>query len=392
MFEKTLEGGKGYFAWVLFLLTIIGVGFIAYLFQYFYGLKLTGMSRDVSWALYISQLTFLVGVAASAVMVVLPYYLHNFKAFGRITIFGEFLAVAAVAMCGLFVFVDLGNPTRVLNVILHPSPRSILFWDMLVLNVYMILNLIIGWTVLECEKKAVPPPLWTKVLIYISIPWAISIHTVTAFLYAGLPGRHLWLTAVMAPRFLASAFASGPALLIILSLIIRKFTNFDPGRQAIQQLAKIMTYGLIISTFLFLMEVFTSFYSGIPSHKDNLVYLFAGLHGHNILQPWMWVSVLLGAVCIILLVIPPLRHNEAVLLFLAIGVYVSLWIDKGLGLVVGGFIPNPLEHVTEYWPTWPEIFITLGVYALGFLVLTLLYKVALAVKAESESGRVMSAH
>ncbi|MEW6262128.1 MAG: sulfate reduction electron transfer complex DsrMKJOP subunit DsrP [Thermodesulfobacteriota bacterium] len=392
MFEKALTGSKTYFGWVIFLLLIVGAGFLAYLYQYTVGLGVTGMSRDVSWALYISQLTFLVGVAASAVMLVLPYYLHNFKAFGRITILGEFLAVSSVLMCGLFVFVDLGNPIRILNVILHPTVNSILFWDMVVLNVYMLLNLVIGWVVLEAENKAVPPPRWVKPLIYISIPWAISIHTVTAFLYAGLPGRHMWLTAVMAPRFLASAFSGGPSLLIILAFILRRYAKFDAGREAIQQLAKIVTYALIINMFLFGMEFFTAFYSNIPGHMHSLVYLFAGLHGHGVLAPWMWISVIMSFAAIILLLVPSARNNDQVLFVTAIMVFVSLWIDKGLGLVIGGFIPSPLEHVTEYIPTLPELMITIGIYGLGFLVLTLFYKVAIEVKAESEAGKMMAHH
>ncbi|MBF0529756.1 MAG: polysulfide reductase NrfD [Deltaproteobacteria bacterium] len=392
MFEKALTGSKTYWSWVIFLLVLIGAGFMTYMYQYTVGLRVTGMSRDVSWALYISQLTFLVGVAASAVMLVLPYYLHNFKAYGRITILGEFLAVSSVTMCLLFVMVDLGNPTRLFNVVLHPSPNSILFWDMIVLNGYLFLNIIIGWTVLEAEKKAVPVPKWTKFLIYVSIPWAVSIHTVTAFLYAGLPGRHMWLTAVMAPRFLASAFAGGPALLIILAMIVRRFTGFDAGKVAIQQMAKTVTYALIINMFLFGMEFFTAFYSNIPGHAHSLVYLFAGLHGQGVLVPWMWVSVLMGFTAIFLLLFPATRQNEKILFVTAILTFASLWIDKGLGLVIGGFIPNPLEHVTEYVPTAPELMITLGVYGIGFLILTLLYKVAIEVKKESEAGRAMSAH
>lgn len=392
MFEKALTGSKTYWSWVIFLLLLIGAGFLTYLYQYSVGLRVTGMSRDVSWAIYISQLTFLVGVAASAVMLVLPYYLHNFKAYGRITILGEFLAVASVTMCLLFVMVDLGNPARLMNVVLHPTPNSILFWDMIVLNGYLFLNIIIGWTVLEAEKKAVPVPKWTKFLIYVSIPWAVSIHTVTAFLYAGLPGRHMWLTAVMAPRFLASAFAGGPALLIILAMIVRRFTGFDAGKEAIQQMAKTVTYALIINMFLFGMEFFTAFYSNIPGHAHSLVYLFAGLHGHGVLVPSMWISVIMGFVAIFLLLVPATRQNEKVLFIAAVMTFVSLWIDKGLGLVIGGFIPNPLEHVTEYLPTAPELMITLGVYGIGFLILTLLYKIAIEVKKESESGKAMSAH
>jgi molybdopterin-containing oxidoreductase family membrane subunit len=392
MLEKALSGSKGYWIWVLFLLTVISAGVGAYLIQFTKGLAVTGMSRDVSWALYISQLTFLVGVAASAVMLVIPYYLHNYKAFGRITILGEFLAISAVTMCLLFVFVDLGNPVRIMNVFLHPTLNSVLFWDATVLNGYLFLNLFIGWVVLESEKKGVPAPKWIKPFIYLSIPWAVSIHTVTAFLYAGIPGRHLWLTAVMAPRFLASAFAAGPSLLIILAMILRKFTYFDAGKEAIQKLGQIVTYALLVNFFLYAMEFFTAFYSGIPSHQHSLIYLFAGLHGHGNLVPWMWVSVTLGFIAAVLLVVPRFRRNENLLLAACVLTFASLWIDKGLGLVIGGFIPNMLEGITEYVPTTIELMITIGIYALGALILTVLYKTALGVKEYAESGKVMGAH
>ncbi|MBW2195181.1 MAG: polysulfide reductase NrfD, partial [Deltaproteobacteria bacterium] len=207
MLEKALVGTRKYWIWMACLLTVMGVGFIMWLWQLSYGLGITGMSRDVSWGVYIANFTFLVGVAAAAVMVVTPYYLHHHKAFGKITILAEFLGVAAVTMCLLFIIADLGNPARAMNVLLHPTPTSILFWDMVVLNGYLFLNIFVGWNVLAAERRSMPAPKWVKPFIYISIPWAVSIHTVTAFLYAGLPGRHFWLTAILAARFLASAFA-----------------------------------------------------------------------------------------------------------------------------------------------------------------------------------------
>jgi len=249
MLEKALRGGKGYGLWVAFLLVLTGMGLYFYLWQLDYGLGITGMSRDVSWGLYIAQFTFLVGIAASAVMLILPYYLHDYKAFGKITILGEFLAIAAVVMCILFIIVDLGRPGRVMNMILHPSPRSVLFWDMVVLTGYLLINLVTGWTILSCDEKELPPPAWVKPVIYLSIPWAVSIHTVTAFIYAGLPGRSFWLTAIMAPRFLASAFASGPALLIVLALIIKRLCRFDAGKEAIVALSRIVAYALATSIF-----------------------------------------------------------------------------------------------------------------------------------------------
>jgi len=383
MLELALKGEKKYWGLMAVLATIFGVGVITYFYQLQIGLGITGMSRDVSWGFYIAQFTFLVGVAAGGVMVVLPYYLHDYKAFGRITILGEFLAIAAITMCLLFILVDLGQPMRMLNVLFYPTPNSVLFWDMIVLNGYLFLNIVVGWNVLEAERNNTHYPPWVKPLIYVSIPWAISIHTVTAYLYCGLPGRGFWMTAILAPRFLSSAFAAGPALLILLCLIIRRFTNFDPGREQIQSLAKIVTYAILLNLFFFLCEVFVAFYSNIPEHMDHILYLFFGLHGHGVLVPWMWLSIGLMVSGAVLLIIPACRKNEGVLIATCVMIFAGTWIDKGLGMISGGFVPNPLHEVNEYLPTVPEVLITLGVWAAGFIVLTILFKIAVSVKEEA---------
>ncbi|RUM86885.1 MAG: menaquinol oxidoreductase, partial [Thermodesulfatator sp.] len=281
MFEKAFVGSRKYWLWVFFLLTLVGIGFLAFFAQLQYGLGITGMNRDVSWGFYVAQFTFLVGVAASGVMVVLPYYLHNHKVFGPVTVFGEFLAIAAVIMCLLFIIVDIGQTHRLFNVLLHPTPHSMLFYDMIVLNGYLALNVICGWAALHGEYKGTKYPKWVVPFIYLSIPWAFSIHTVTAFLYAGLPGRHFWLTAIMAPRFLASAFCSGPALLLIALLIAQKVSRFRVEPKAIDTLSKIITYALLTNIFFFGCELFTGLYSHIPGHMNSLFYLFKGLEGHT---------------------------------------------------------------------------------------------------------------
>lgn len=385
MLEKALTGSGRYWTWMAALTAIIAVAVFEYLQQFKLGLGITGLSRDVSWGLYIGQFTFLVGVAASAVMLVIPHYLHDFKTFGKIVILGEFLAVSAVTMCILFIFVDMGQPMRIINVLIYPTPNSIMFWDSVVLMGYLVLNIVIGWTTLSADRNGVRPPDWVKPLIYLSVPWAVSIHTVTAFLYAGLPGRHFWLTAVMAARFLASAFAGGPALLIILALLVRKFSKFDPGKEAIQAVGKIVTYAMFANVFLLGLEFFTAFYSNIPGHMHPFQYLYAGIDGHAKLVPLMWTSSILAIVALALLVFPNIRKNEKLLAFACVSLFISLWIDKGFGLVIGGFVPNMFEGVTEYWPTGAEAMITLGVWAIGFFVLTVLYKIAIAVREEDSA-------
>jgi Ni/Fe-hydrogenase subunit HybB-like protein len=385
MIEKALfKGSKLFYAWITLLLAVIGVGFITYLFQAGIGLSITGLCRDVSWGLYIGQFTFFVGVAASAVMVVLPYYLHDVKEFGRITILGEFLAIGAVIMCLLFIVVDMGMPQRLLNMIIHATPTSPMFWDMVVLNGYLLLNLLIGWNALEAERKGINPPNWTRPLIYISIPWAVSIHTVTAFLYSGLPGREFWLTALIAPKFLAGAFATGPALLIILCLVLRKVTKFDAGDKAIQKLSLIVTYSLCITVFMIGVEFFTAFYSQVPGHMHSLQFLFAGLQGNFTFVPIMWLFVLLTVLSLGLLLNKKTREKELTLFVACVSVFVAMLIEKGISFVVAGFVTNPFGRVTQYIPTIPEMLITASIWAIGMLIISVLYKIFVAVRLESE--------
>ncbi len=383
MLEKALEGSKKYWAWVFFLGGLAAVGLYFYYQQFMFGLGITGLHRDVTWGLYIGQFTFLVGVAASAVMLVIPYYLHDYKKFGKIVILGEFLAISAVIMCILFIMADMGQPMRVMNILLYPAPNSMVFWDVVVLNGYLFLNLVIGWVTLGSDRKGIAPPKWIKPFIYLSIPWAISIHTVTAFLYAGIPGRHFWLSAILAARFLASAFAGGPALLIVLALIVRKLTKFDPGREQIQTLGKIVAYAMFANVFFLGLEVFTAFYSGIPGHAHPFHYLYAGLDGHSELVPMMWTSSIFAIVSLVMLWVPGIRKNEGTLAFACVILFISLWIDKGFGLIIGGFVPNPFEEVHPYWPTMPETMITIGVWAIGLLILTFLYKIAITVREQT---------
>ncbi|MBW2684000.1 MAG: polysulfide reductase NrfD [Deltaproteobacteria bacterium] len=391
MIEKVFKGNSRYWMWLAFLSAFVGVGAICYIRQYLFGLGLTGMGRDLSWGLYISQFTFLVGVAAGGLMLVLPYYIHNYKVFGRLTILGEFLAISAIIMCLMFIMADIGQPLRGLNMMLHPTPNSMLFWDMVVLLGYLGLNVICAWVILTAERKQVKPPKWVYFFVYLSIPFAVSIHTVTAMLYCGLPGRHFWLSAITAPRFLASAFAAGPALIVIACLVMKRVANFDAGKEAISKLTTIIMYAALINAFFVLLEFFVGYYSNIPGHKHSLEYLFFGLEHHGVvynnLVPFMWTSVMLCFGGLGLFAYMKIRKVGTDLM-VGIGcgmIFFALWLDKGLGFVLGGLVVNPLHEIVEYYPTANEIGITVGIWATGFLLVTLMYKIAVDVEHEVEA-------
>jgi molybdopterin-containing oxidoreductase family membrane subunit len=382
MLEKVFYGSKKYWLWMITLIVIIGIGTAAFMHQFWEGLGVTGMNRDVTWGFYIAQFTFLVGVAASAVMVVLPYYLHDYKKFSKITILGEFLAIGSVIMCMTFIFVDMGQPERIMNVFFYPSPKSPMFWDSVSLMGYLILNILISRYTLDAEKKGIAPPKWIKPFIIISIPWAVSIHTVTAFLYSGLAARPFWMSAIMAPRFLATAFAAGPALLIILCLLLKKVSNFDVGKEPLKKLALIATYAMLLNVFFLSLELFTAIYSGMHHHIAHFQFLYFGLDGNYTLVPFMWASTLLAVIAIIITLVPKWRNAENKMLIAMIAIFLSIWLDKGLGMIVAGFTPSTLAYVVPYWPTGTEFLISLGIFGMGIFIITGLYKIVLTVRRQ----------
>lgn len=388
MIEKTFvkRTSPKYWLWMAFLAALIVVGFAAYMYQMIEGFQVTGMSRDISWGLYIGHLTFFVGVAAGGVMIVLPYYFHDAKMYGRITVIGEFLAIAALVMALLFVVVDIGAPMKLLNVYLHWTPHSMLSWDSVVIPLYLIINLIVGYQVLQAENKGVPYKRWVRNLALISVPVAFSIHIVTAFLYAGLPSRHYFLTAVLPAKFLASAFATGPALIILICFLLKALTGFEPGEKAIKTLATTAIYGYIATLIMIGSEFFTAFYSNVPGHKVALTYLFVGYHGYNRFVPLMWFFVLCVVVALVLLVPTKTRYNKTALTIGAIAIFLSMYIEKGLTFIIAGLSENPFGGITDYIPTLPEILIIIGVFAIGIFILSLLLKMVAVVKYDKDEG------
>jgi Ni/Fe-hydrogenase subunit HybB-like protein len=372
------------------LTAVMLLGGYAYSVQLRQGLGVTGMGDHVSWGLYISNFTFLVGMAAAAMMLVLPAYVLENVDFGRAVLIAEGVAVAALVMALSFVVADLGNPFASWHLIPGIGylnwPRSLLSWDVVVLNGYLALNLAIPFYILY-SHFAGRAPAKNKYLpwMYISVMWAVSIHLVTAFLLAGLPARPFWSSALLGPRFLASAFAAGPAFLILLLYFIRRTTHYPIADGAFAKLALITTVAAQINLVMLLSELFYEFYwpthHGISAH-----YLFFGLGGHRALVPWIRTAIALNVLATVGLMIHPVRRNPRWLMLACGTLFIAVWIEKGMGLVIPGFVPSPLGEIVEYTPTWVELAVTAGVWALGLFVLTVLVRVALPI----EMGEVRS--
>ena len=386
MVEKAFvkRSSKAFWAWIAFLAALFAVGFAAYIYQMVNGFHVTGLSRDISWGMYIGHLTFFVGVAAGGVMIVLPYYLHDVHEYGRITVVGEFLAIPAIIMALLFVVVDVGSPMKLFTLYMYFTPHAMLCWDATVLPIYLFLNIIVGYNVLQAENKGRKYGKIVKALAVFSIPFAFSIHIVTAWLYAGLPSRHYFLTAMLPAKFLAGAFATGPALIILICFILNKLTGFDAGKKAIDRLATTVAYAYTATIFMVICEFFTAFYSNVPSHKAALQYLFVGYHGHDQFVPLMWLFVVLVVISLVLIIPRQTRTNYKLLGIASATIFLSMYIEKGLTFVIGGLSETPFGTIAPYHITITEFLIIVGIFALGILIASLLYKLVVVVKKDRD--------
>jgi Ni/Fe-hydrogenase subunit HybB-like protein len=385
-----LHGPTSYWIWLAFLAALIVSGALAYERQVRLGLGITAMRDQVSWGFYIGNFTFLVGVAAAAVVLVIPAYIYHWKPIREIVIYGELLAISAIIMCLLFVTVDIGRPDRYWHLIPpfgHLNfPRSILAWDVMVLNLYFLVNFAVATHILYRAfhgqtyiKRLVVP------LVLLSIPMAVGIHTVTAFLYNGLAARPYWNSSILAPQFLASAFCSGPAILLIVVQVLRRFTRFEIQDQAIWKIAELMAYAMFLNLFLHGAEAFKEYYSA-TEHLLYTRYWYQGLGAHRTLVPYAWTAVALNVLAFALFINPSTRRRWLTLNIGCLATYAGCYIEKGMGLIIPGLTPDALGEIYEYYPTLTEVRVAAAVFALGFLVFTLMLKVAVPISLGEFTG------
>ena len=386
-----LHGNRAYWLWLAFLGALIVSGALAYAHQVRAGLVVTAMRDQVSWGFYIGNFTFLVGVAAAAVVLVIPAYIYNWKPIREIVIYGELLAISAILMCLMFVCVDIGRPDRFWHLIPpfgHLNfPSSVLAWDVVVLNLYFLVNFFVATHILyrafhgrRYIKRLVVP------LVLLSVPMAVGIHTVTAFLYNGLAARPYWNSSILAPQFLASAFCSGPAILLVVMQVLRRFTRFEIQDQAIHKIAELMAYAMFLNLFLHGAEAFKEFYSD-TQHLLYTRYWYMGLGGHHTLVPYAWSAVALNLLAFALFIAPRTRRNWVTLNIGCLATYAGVYIEKGMGLIIPGLTPDALGEIYEYYPTITELRVAAGIFALGFLVFTLMLKVAVPISLDEFRGK-----
>ncbi len=382
-----IKGGTKYYAWLLFLGFFILVGsYTAYL-QFTQGLIVTGATDQITLESFFASFVFTAHVAAAAVLVVAPGYLYHRKDMKELAVIGEIVAMVFVATGITFVLFHMGRPDRTWHIMpgigYMNFPNSMLAYDTIVLNVYLILNMI-GVVYMLYKKyvgkfEAKQLAIWFKPIVFLAIAWGPLIHIVTAFVLASNARIGSWHTAVLPFAFLSMAGASGPALIILLFLLIRKNTKLVINDSVIDLMTTIIAWSLGIIILVFAAETFTLLYPG-TEHASSLRYTMFGHNGLNMYVVWFWgVMVAIVGSFVALLFSKVRRSYDRLLPLVCFVVFVAILTEKPMVLVFPAFSPTPLGEYAEYHVTLIEFFNVLFVWAIGFLSLTLILKGAIGI-------------
>jgi Ni/Fe-hydrogenase subunit HybB-like protein len=372
-----LRGGPIYRTWLALLVLGCAGGAAAYAVQLDQGFIVTNMTDQVSWGAYIANFVFVGGIAAAAITVVLPAYAYKIEAFRKIVFVGETLALTGMLMCLLFVTVDVGRPERSWHLVPFWGwlnfPMSLLSWDVVVVFGYLVISGALLFFTLRAKYFGRPPSRLYVPLVFGSMGWAIAVYLVEAFLFSWLGARPYWNSAIVAPRFVATAFVSGPAILVLTMRVMRHGLGFPIDDSVFLGFRRLITIALLVDLFLFAAEVFTDLYSD-THHGAPMRYLLLGAHGHAGVRVYVWLAIILGAGSAAML-LSPLRRNDRVFDLTCVAALVAVWIEKGMALIVPGFVPTPLGELADYVPSAVEILVSHGIWSFGLLFFTFVVRV-----------------
>jgi molybdopterin-containing oxidoreductase family membrane subunit len=375
----TVKGGKVYYSWLLFLSFFVLVGLVTTFIQMTTGLVVTGASDQIVWELFVSNFIHCPSIASAAVLVVTPAYIYKRKDMKQLAVIGEAIAMVFVIIGINFILFHMGRPDRSWHAIpgigIFNFPSSVLTYDIIVLNVYLVLNAVAVFYYLY--KHYVGQPLNTKFytpLIWFAVAWGPFIHIITAFILSSNAQIAVWHTALMPFSFLAMAAAAGPALVIVIFLVIRKFTKLEIEDSVIDFFSQVIAWGVGLLILMFAVEFFTELYPA-THHSAPLEYAINGHNGMNPYGPWFWSIMTIFVVQFFLLCIKKVRKSYNFMLpLLCISVFLSVLIEKPTVLIFPAFSPTPLGEYAVFHPTLIELCNVLFVWATGFILLTMVLK------------------
>lgn len=391
-----LRGGAAWRWWLGLNAAGFALGVVAFLYGHHHGLAATSMNDQVPWGAYIANFSYFVGMGTAPVMVALPALVYRREALRPLIFTAQVLGLVATLVAGLFVMVDVERLDRMWHIVpgigFFNFPQSMLAWDVVVLSGYLgLMSVTVGYSVITQLRGRVPGRRFVAVAGVGTALWALGMHTVTALLYAGFAGRPFWNNAVLAPRFLVSAVATGTAALLLATRAMQEEDGAEPVPQAARApLERTLSIALAVDLFLLGGQAFVEFYAQ-GAGATPLRYLLFGIGEHRALVPWAWLGATLEISAFVFFALPEgtsLRGRSLGRVPLADlfcgAALVGVWFTKGMSLVIPGFVPSQLGEIVEYVPSLVEVLVSLGVWCFGLAALSVLLRLE---RAAISAGR-----
>jgi molybdopterin-containing oxidoreductase family membrane subunit len=404
------RAGKPFWVVTILLSAIVLWSIFAFGWQYEWGLGETGMGHPVSWALYLVNFVFFIGISHAGALVSAVLRITHARwgtPFGRAA---EAVTVFALAAGPTNILFDLGRSIRFYWVAIHAQFKSPLLWDFTCITTYFTVSIIflyvlmipdigllrtrfpnrrwlyqplsLGWTGTERHWRIIRKMI--GILCIAVIPIAVSVHTVVSWVF-GMQTQPMWHSTIFAPYFVVGAIYSGIATIIIVTIVLRKVYHLENYLKPYH----FNNMGLLFLTFVLLWVYFTfaeHLTVGYGGGTEELVVLWSKLTGKY--APLFWIMV---ALCFVIpFPILVFRRTIPGLLIASISVVIGMWLERFL-IIIPSFCEPRLPYARgAYMPSWVEWSMTAGLFAgfsLAFVLFSKFFPVISIWETEKEEAK-----
>ena len=364
------------------LLGFTSIGFFAWLNQLRHGLAVTGLNVPVYWGFYITNFVFFIGISHAGTLISAILRLCDAEWRRSITRAAEVITVLVLFFGVGSVIMDLGRPERALNIILHPNPRSPLFWDVCSITVYLTASTIylflplipdlailrevgarprwlyrtlsLGWQGTEKQKHRLHRAI--SVMAILVIPIAISVHTVVSWVFA-MTVQPMWHSTIFGPYFVVGAIFSGIAALIVAMALIRRIYFLQDYLKDIHfnNLGLLLLVMTLLWFYFTFGEYLTTFYGNEPLHLAVFYSKLAGPYA-----PYFWTMFVTCFIIPFAILCRRRTRNVTGTVIASISVIIGMWLERFTIVVPTLSHPRLPWAVVGYSPRWVEVAITLG--------------------------------
>ena len=390
------ETGRGFY-WAVALLSVFSLwGIISYLVQFYEGLGVTGLDQPVSWGFYVTNFVFFIGISHAGTLISAILRLSKAEWRRPITRMAEVITCMVLFIGAGQILIDLGRPDRLMNVIRHGRYQSPLLWDATSISAYLTASmtylylpmipdiailrdrlgkrkllysvLALGWTGTERQQRVLNRAI--AIMAVLVIPIAVSVHTVVSFVFS-MTLQPMWHSTIFGPYFVVGAIFSGIAALIVAMIVFRKAYGLQQFLKPIhfRYLGQLLLIMALLWFYFTFAEYLTGYYGAEP---EEMKVFWAKVTGRY--WPFFWTMVLCNFVVPLICLARLATHTIGKVLAASITVTVGMWLERFLIVVPTLSFPRLPFPTAVYAPTWVELGLMAGSFALFSLFYLLFTK------------------